>query len=82
MTATAFGLIITTGYQGYNWLMQRRLLSQQAQDIETKLNDEQYRTKQLLEYREYMKTDSYIEDIAGSELGMVYDGETIFKDGN
>ena len=31
---------------------------------------------------EYMKTDEYVEDVARDKLGLVYEGETVFKPSN
>lgn len=75
-------VLIITAFKGIGWAKEMRVLKDKNESIENKIEKEKYRTQQLLEYREYMKTDEYIEDIAGSDLGMVYDGEVIFKEDN
>lgn len=77
-----FIMVVLTLIKGIDWIQEKKLLSEQRQSIDQKIEKEKYRTQQLLEYKEYMKTDEYIEDVAGNDLGMVYDGEVIFKEDN
>ena len=37
------------------------------------------RSKELEEKEEYMKTDEYVEDVARSQLGLVYPDEIVIK---
>ena len=41
-----------------------------------KLNEEQ---KEIEEYREYVNSDEYVEDIARKKLGLIYPDEIIFE---
>ena len=52
--------------------------------LEQTLAEEQQRTQEIEEYSKYIKTRKYIEEVAKDNLGLVHDGETIFKneDGN
>lgn len=75
-------LLAISVWRGVGWFRESRALAAKQASLEKKIEQEKYRLQQLLEYREYMKTDEYIEDIAGSDLGMVYDGEIIFKEDN
>lgn len=47
--------------------------------LENKVNDLNEDKKQIEEYKAYVKTDKYIEDMAREKLGLVYPGEIIFK---
>lgn len=40
---------------------------------------EQERTDQIEEYKKYVKTKKYVEEVAKDKLGLVYDNEVIFK---
>ena len=42
--------------------------------------DEQNRQKELEEFEAYTQTQEYIEDVAKSKLGLIYEGEIIFKE--
>lgn len=43
---------------------------------------EQARTEEIEEYEKYTQTKKYVEEIAKNKLGLVYEGEIIFKDEN
>ena len=59
-------------------------LEEQKSALEQTLAEEQRRTEEIEEYSKYIKTRKYIEEVAKDKLGLVHDGETIFKneDGN
>ena len=50
-----------------------------AAEIRTSIEEEQDRTKQINEEKEYMQTDEYVEEIAREKLGLAKDNETVFK---
>ncbi len=41
---------------------------------------EEARTEAIEEYGKYTQTKKYVEDIAKDRLGLVYEGEILFKD--
>ncbi len=51
---------------------------QLMQEIEA----EQERTEEIEEYQKYTQTKKYVEEVAKEKLGLVYEGEIIFKDEN
>ena len=62
-------------------------LSQKLEDKEARISElqEQYeeellRTSELEELEAYMQSDEYIEEMARSKLGLVYDDEIIYKE--
>ena len=46
------------------------------------IEKEQERAQEIAEYETYTHTKAYFEDIARDKLGLVYEGEIIFKDEN
>ena len=52
---------------------------QVEQQLEEQIAREEARTAELVEYEKYTQTMKYIEDVAKSKLGLVYEGEIIFK---
>ena len=42
---------------------------------------ERQREQDIEEYKEYTQTREYIEEVAREKLGLVYEGEVIFKEG-
>ena len=47
--------------------------------LEEQIAEEEERTKELEAYEKYTKTDRYVEEIAKEKLGLVHEGEIIFK---
>lgn len=41
---------------------------------------EEERAKEIAEYEKYTQTKKYMEEVAKDKLGLVYEGEIIFKD--
>ena len=54
-----------------------------AAALDEAIEEEQARTGQIDELKEYMKTDAYAEDVARDKLGLVKENEIIFvEEGN
>ena len=41
-----------------------------------------FRSLEIEEYEKYTQTKKYIEEVARDKLGLVYEGEILFKDEN
>ncbi|MED9965819.1 MAG: septum formation initiator family protein [Blautia sp.] len=52
-----------------------------AATLEQAIEEEQERTKEIEELRDYMQTDEYAEEVARERLGLVKDNEIVFKEG-
>ena len=50
--------------------------------LQEEIAREQERTQQIEEYREYTKTNEFIQEIARQKLGLVYEGEVVFREEN
>lgn len=61
----------------------RRLHSnnEKIEELQSEIIKEEQRTKEIEEYKEYTQTKEYIEEVAREKLGLVYEGEVIFKEG-
>ena len=49
------------------------------QELQTEIRKEEERAKKLEEFRKYTQTKGYVEEIAQDKLGLVYEGEILFK---
>ncbi len=47
--------------------------------LNKQIAEEQKRTEEIAEYKKYIKTKKYVEEVAKDKLGLVYDDEVIFK---
>ncbi|MCC8028415.1 MAG: septum formation initiator family protein [Lachnospiraceae bacterium] len=48
--------------------------------LEEQLSEEQERAGELEAQEEYIGSDEYVEDVARSKLGMVYEDEILFRE--
>ena len=56
-----------------------KISTDRAASLESQIVEEEKRTTEIEELEDYMKSDDYIEQVAKEKLGMVNDGEIIFK---
>lgn len=49
------------------------------QALVEQIEEEEMRSEEIAEYEKYTQTKKYIEEVAKDKLGLVYDGEIIFK---
>ena len=71
-----FGVIT---YSSIELQAEKRALEKRKSELETVLQTEQERSKELEDQRAYMQTVRYIEEIARKVLGLVYPDETILR---
>lgn len=48
-------------------------------ELQAEIQKEEERAQKLEEFRKYTQTKGYVEEIAQDKLGLVYDGEILFK---
>ena len=53
-----------------------------AEALSQQLEEEQARTEEIKELKEYKQTDEYAEQAAREKLGLVKDNEIIFQEAN
>lgn len=51
-------------------------------ELQAQIAEESARAESLEEYEKYTQTKKYIEDMAKDKLGMVHEGEIIFRSGD
>lgn len=49
-------------------------------ELNSQIRTEKQRSEDIEEFRKYTETREYIEEIAREKLGLVYEGEVIFKE--
>lgn len=48
--------------------------------LQEQIAEEELRSEEIAEYEKYTQTKKYVEEVAKDKLGLVHDGEIIFKD--
>jgi cell division protein DivIC len=48
--------------------------------LNQQIASEEQRSEEIEEYRKYTETKGYVEEVAKDKLGLVYEGEIVFKE--
>ena len=54
----------------------------QIASLTAQIEAENTRTEEIEEYGKYTQTKAYVEEVAKDKLGLVYEGEILFKEDN
>lgn len=81
LAAVVVGILIAVILVGcFNLYQKRKINEARKAELNADIRKEEQRTKDIEEYREYTNTREYIEEVAREKLGLVYEGEVIFKE--
>lgn len=83
---TVLGIIIlcvvlcgTVTYKRIVLNRQSRAYAAKIEQLEEEQKVQEKRAEELKEFKKYVETDEYIEEIARDKLGLVHEGEIIFE---
>lgn len=64
--------------------LQQKIDAQTAREeqVKTEIAAEDKRAEEIEEFRKYTQTKAYKEEVAKDKLGLVYEGEILFKEDN
>lgn len=64
--------------------LQRKIAGYDTQiaSLSAQIDVETARAEEIEEYRKYTQTKAYVEEVAKDKLGLVYEGEILFKEDN
>lgn len=64
--------------------LQRKIAGYDTQiaSLSAQIDTETARAEEIEEYRKYTQTKAYVEEVAKDKLGLVYEGEILFKEDN
>lgn len=75
-------MLVVVGVSSMELKAKQKMYAEKEQTLQQQIDEEQARTIELEEYEKYTKTNAFIEEVAKDKLGLVYDGEIIFRSGN
>lgn len=52
---------------------------EKIEELQAQIQKEEERAQKIEEFRKYTQTKGYVEEVAQDQLGLVYDGEILFK---
>ncbi|WWR15781.1 septum formation initiator family protein [Lachnospiraceae bacterium JLR.KK008] len=82
VTVAVLMLLLVVGIRSIELYNKQKLYAAKEIALEEQILQEQKRTEEIEEFRKYTKTKKYAEEVAKDKLGLVYDGEIIFKEKN
>ncbi len=75
-------LLIVVAFSSVELMEKKEAYRLKELALEEQIEDEQERAREIEEFEKYTHTKKYIEEIARDKLGLVYEGEILFKDEN
>lgn len=80
ITSVVCLLMVILLVQGQRLNAQASANEQRMAELEQQIEDENQRTQEIGALEEYMQSDEYLEKVAKDKLGLIKDGEIIFKE--
>jgi cell division protein FtsB len=79
ITFVVFSLAVTVTIKGTTLKEKEREYQLRVQNLQAQVDKEEERAKELEEYRVYVQTKQYIEEVAKQKLGLVNPDEILLK---
>ena len=73
-------LLIVVGIKSIELQRKKQEYAAREVALEQQIAEEEKRTEEIEEFRKYTKTKKYAEEVAKDRLGLVHEGEIIFKE--
>lgn len=79
VTLCVLMMTVVVGVSSIDLKAKQKKYAAQEQALDQQIEEELARTDDLQEYEKYTRTDAFVEEMAKDKLGLVYDGEIIFR---
>ena len=80
VTLVVLMLMIVVAVKSVELKSKIAVVDAKEQQLLTQIEDEKTRAQEIEEYRKYTQTKAYMEEVAKDKLGLVYEGEILFKE--
>ena len=80
VTTVVMMMLIVVTVKSVEHRRKKEIYEQKEAALLQEIEAEKLRTEEIAEYGKYTQTKKYVEELAKDKLGLVYDGEIIFKD--
>ena len=74
-----FLLVIAVSFNGYKLQKKESAYQAREAELQQQIQAEEARAEEIEAFKKYTQTKKYVEEIAKDKLGLVYEGEIIFK---
>ena len=80
VTLVVLMLMIVVAVKSVELKSKIAVVQAKEQQLLAQIEDEETRAQEIEEYRKYTQTKAYMEEVAKDKLGLVYEGEILFKE--
>ena len=82
VTTVVLMMLVVVAVKSVELREKKEIYDLRVEQLQAEIEAEKARTEEIEEYGKYTQTKKYVEEIAKDKLGLVYEGEIIFKDEN
>ena len=79
VTIVVLMLLIVVSINSVGLRQKKESYLEREQALQEQIDAEEERSEQIEEYRKYTQTKKYVEEVAKEKLGLVNEGEIIYK---
>ncbi len=72
-------MLMFVSVAGIGLRVQNMNKQERIKELEAQIEEQKKKEKEIEEYRKYVQTKKYAEEVAKEKLGLVYEDEIIFK---
>lgn len=72
-------VLVVIAFKSVELRQKQEAYAARISQLEEQIAEETQRTAEIEEYGKYTKTKKYVEEVAKDKLGLVYEGEILFK---
>lgn len=73
-------MLIVVAFNSVELMAKKGAYQQKEASLKEQIAAEEERAREIEEFEKYTHTKKYIEEVARDKLGLVYEGEILFKD--
>lgn len=73
-------MLVVVSFKSHELQAKKEAYRQKEQALQEQIDAEKERALEIEEFEKYTQTKKYIEEVAREKLGLVYDGEVLFRD--
>ena len=79
VTVAVLMLLIVISFKSVELRQDQAVYDEKIEQLNSQIEQETLRTAEIEEYGKYTQTLKYVEEVAKDKLGLVYEGEILFK---
>ena len=80
ITAVVVMVCVALSFQIVKLYQKNKIYIAREESLKSQLENEEKRKEELEKYEQYINSQDYVEDVAKTKLGLVYEDEIIFRE--